>query len=70
MAGGAGAVIRPAKRASGSARPDESAGEKAWHTRMALAGKGTAADDNPFTIIAGERVEWGRWQKQEKTSRV
>jgi hypothetical protein len=44
--------------------------EKKWHTLMALAGKDTAGDEHPFTIIADKRLEWVRRHKKAKTYRV
>jgi integrase len=50
--------------------PDKVEAEKKWHTLMALAGKDTAGDENPFKIIADERLEWVRRHKKAKTYRV
>lgn len=47
--------------------PDEKLAEKRWHTLMALSGVTSAADANPFKVVADEFLDWTLRHRKPKT---
>lgn len=49
---------------------DKEQAERQWHAMMALSQVDTAGDDNPFKIVADERLDWVKRHKKPKTYAV